>query len=82
MKPREFYEIMEKFVEEDKRWRALEIDDIIYESVARGGEMDYHKMRIQKIDLEERYVVAHDIAHPSHVTTLYGFMTEAEFEKL
>ena len=31
MKPREFYKIMEDFVKEDKRWRALKPGDVIYE---------------------------------------------------
>jgi len=78
MKPREFYDIMIKFVEEDKRWRALQVGSIIYESVARGGEMDYHKMEILEIDLEEREVKAKDVSG-NHIATLSGFLTEEEF---
>jgi hypothetical protein len=84
MKPKEFYEIMQEFVNEDKRWRALKVGDTIYEAVGRGDIMDYHKMIIDEINLEEREVVAHD-ASPVikfHNATLGGFLTQKEFNKL
>jgi hypothetical protein len=81
MKPKEFNKIMMEFVIEDKRWRALKIGDIIYEAIARGGEMDYHKMKIDEINLEEREVKAHDV-EGDHKDTLSYFLTEAEFKKL
>ena len=81
MKPAEFYKIMERFVKENKRWRALKIGDIIYDSVARCSEMDYHKMKIDTINIDERFVLAHDVAG-DHYDTLSGFLTEEEFNKL
>jgi hypothetical protein len=81
MKPREFHKIMQEFVDEDRRWRALKEGDIIYEDIARGGEMDYHKMKIDSINLEERYVVAHDV-EGKHTATVHSFLTEKEFNKL
>lgn len=79
MKPKEFYEIMERFVEEQKRWKALKVGDIIYDEQARGGEMDYHKMKITAINVDERSVMASDVVG-SHGDTLSCFLTEAEFE--
>jgi len=81
MKPAEFYELMERFVAEQKRWKSLKRGDIIYDSQARGGEMDYHKMEITAINVDERSVMASDVAGGHH-DTLSSFMTEAEFEKL
>ena len=81
MKPREFYKIMEEFAEEEKFWRRLKIGQTIYEEVGRGDGFDYHKMVIDSINIEERYVVAHDVVG-DHTTTLHGFLTEEMFEKL
>jgi hypothetical protein len=81
MKPAEFNEIMIAFVEEQKRWKALKKGDIIYDSQARHSEMDYHKMEIDAINVDERIVQAHDVAG-GHGDTLSCFLTEAEFEKL
>lgn len=81
MKPREFHKIMQEFVDEDRRWRALKKGDTIYDEVGRGDVMDYHKMIIDSINLEERYVVAHD-AEGDHTATLSGFLTEKEFKKI
>ena len=81
MKPREFTKIMYDFVEEDKRWRALEVGGIIYDEQSRGMENDYHKMKIMSINLEERTVYAHDVVG-NHVATLTHFLTEAEFDKM
>jgi len=81
MKPAEFSEIMIRFVEEQKRWKALKIGDIIYDSQARGGEMDYHKMEIDAINVDERVVMAHDV-EGSHRDTLSGFLTEEEFKNI
>ena len=78
MKPKEFHKIMQEFVDEDRRWRALKVGDTIYEAVGRGDVMDYHKMIIDSINLEERYVIAHD-AVGDHKGTLDGFLTENEF---
>ena len=75
MKPRDFFKIMSDFVENDKRWRALEVGSIIYEDVARGGEIDYHEMMIDEINLEEREVKAHDVVG-EHKATLSYFLTE------
>ena len=80
MKPKEFFKIMQEFVDEDRRWRALKVGDTIYEPVAREIEFDYHKMIIDNINLEERYVFAHD-AEGDHKSTVSGFLTEFEFMK-
>lgn len=79
MKPKEFYEIMENFVKEEKRWRSLNIGDIIYESICRGFDFDYHKMKIDEINVEEREVKAHDV-EGSHKATLSCFFTQEEFD--
>lgn len=81
MKPKEFQEIKEKFEEEQKRWESLKVDDIIYDSVARWGDMDYHKMSIDSIDIEERIINAHDV-EGDHREELGGFITEEEFNEL
>lgn len=80
MKPVEFYEILIRFVEEDKRWRALKVGDIIYDEQARSFEFDYHKMVIDSIDIDERKVIAHDV-EGGHSATLSYFLTELEFVK-
>jgi hypothetical protein len=81
MKPREFSKIMTEFVEEDKRWRALKVGDIIYDEQGKGMDMEYHKMIIDEIDLEERQVKAHDVVG-YHKVTLCGFLTQQEFDKI
>lgn len=81
MKPKEFYKIMEEFVEEDKFWKALKKGDIIYEERCAGMEFEYCKMKIDSINIEERYVVAHDVGG-DHTATLFGFITEEMFNKL
>ena len=81
MKPAEFYKIMTDFVEEEKRWKAMKIGDIIYDEQCRGCEFDYHKMEITAINADERSVMASDVAGGHH-DTLSCFYTEAEFKKL
>jgi hypothetical protein len=81
MKPAEFNEIMIRFVDEQKRWKALKVGDIIYDEQCRGIEMDYHKMEITAINVDERIVMASDVVGGHH-DTLSCFLTEAEFKKL
>lgn len=81
MKPAEFSEIMIAFVEEQKRWKALKRGDIIYDEQPRHGDIDYHKMKITAINVDERSVMAQDVVG-GHGDTLSHFLTEAEFEKL
>lgn len=81
MKSREFYKIMVDFVEEDKRWKALKIGDIIYEQRCAGMGFEYIKMEITAINVDERLVMAKDV-EGNHHDTLSGFLTEEEFNKL
>jgi len=81
MKPAEFNEIMIRFVVEQQRWMGLKRGDIIYDEQCRGSEMDYHKMEIDAINVNERVVQAHDVVGGHH-DTLSCFLTEAEFKKL
>lgn len=83
MKPREFHKIMQEFVNEDKRWRALKVGDTIYDEQPRHDGFDYHKMIIDEINLEEREVIAHDAdtVIKFHNAKLSYFLTEFEFMK-
>lgn len=80
MKPKEFYEIMTRFVEEDKRWRTLEVGDIIYNARVRWGDINYQKMVIDSIDVDERQITAHDV-EGSNTVTLREFLTQNEYIK-
>jgi hypothetical protein len=84
MKPKEFHKIMVEFVEEDKRWRALKVGDVVYEERCAGMEFEYCKMIIDEISLEEREVIAHDADTiiKFHNAKLSYFLTEKEFSKL
>jgi hypothetical protein len=82
MKPKEFYEIMEEFVEEEKFWKELKVGDVIYDEQPGGIEFDYFKMIIDKINIKERYVVAHDDEYPDRTRTLTSFITQEMFEHL
>ncbi|MFA5207064.1 MAG: hypothetical protein WC428_00040 [Candidatus Paceibacterota bacterium] len=84
MKPREFSKIMTKFVEEDKRWRALKVGDTIYDEQGKGMDVKYHKMIIDEIDLEEREIIAHNADTPIkfHNAKLDNFLTEKEFDTM
>jgi len=80
MKPREFYKIMEDFVYEDKRWRALKVGDTIYEERCGGMEFEYCEMIIEEIDLEERLVTVRDTSRPVPETRkISDFITEKQF---
>ena len=80
MKPREFYKIMEDFVYEDKRWRALKVGDTIYEERCGGMEFEYCKMIIEEIDLEERLVTVRDTSLSIPTTKkISSFITEKQF---
>jgi hypothetical protein len=81
MKPAEFSEIMIDFVEEQKRWKSLKVGDVIYDEQPREFEFDYHKMKILEINIEERVVLAEDIAG-DHIAELSYFLTEEEFNNL
>ena len=81
MKPKEFFKIMQEFVDEDRRWRTLKVGDTIYDEQGRGGEIDYHEMKIDGINVEERYILAHDVVG-DHIGTLGYFLTEKEFSKM
>lgn len=82
MKPKDFYKIMYDFVVEDRHWRALKVGDTIYDEQP-GGLEDYHKVIIDEINLEERYIIAHD-ASPVikfHNAKLEYFLTQDEFNQ-
>jgi hypothetical protein len=81
MKPDEFFKIMYQFADEQERWKALKVGDTIYEEVARGGEMDYHEMKIDEINVEERFIKAHDVVG-NHSGTVGCFLTKEQFNKL
>ena len=72
MKPVEFYKILITFIEEDKRWRALKVGDVVYDEQSRSFEFDYHKMVIDEIDVDERQIKAHDV-EGGHSATLGYF---------
>ena len=81
MKPREFYKVMEDFVKEDKRWRALKPGDVIYEERCGGMEFEYCKLEIVEIDLEERVVTVRDTHLGIPVTRKTGdFITQKEWD--
>jgi hypothetical protein len=82
MKPKEFYKIMEEFVEEEKFWMELKVDDVIYDEQPAGIEFDHYKMIIDHINVEERYVVAHDAEYPDRTRTLNSFITQEMFDHL
>jgi len=83
MKPKEFYVIMEEFVKEDKRWRALKVGDAVYEERCAGMEMEYCKMYIEKINLEERMITVRDISLLiTETKNTNDFLTQKEFENL
>ena len=85
MKPKEFYEIMEDFVIEDRRWRALKPGDAIYEEVPAGLDFDYFKAIIIEVNVEDRCVLAIDKSdriNPDKEIVLSSFITQEEFDKL
>ena len=88
MKPKEFYKIMVEFVEEDKRWRALQVGDTIYEELCAGMEFEYAKMIIDEVNVDERIVKAHDAETPfkhqlnQKKTSISSFLTKEEFDKM
>jgi hypothetical protein len=85
MKPKEFYKLMEEFVKEDKRWRALKAGDAIYTCSPAGLDMDYFKAIIVEVNLEERCVLAidkSDRVYPDKEIVLEDFITQEEFDKL
>jgi hypothetical protein len=80
MKPKEFYKLMQEFVDEDKRWRALKVGDTIYEERCGGMEFEYCKMTIEEIDLDERLVTVCDTSTHIPTTKKIGdFITEKQF---
>jgi hypothetical protein len=79
MKPREFYKIMEDFVKEDKRWRALKPGDAIYQEVPAALDFDYFKAIIVEVNLEDRCVLAIDKSdriNPDNEIVLESFITQ------
>jgi len=82
MKPKEFYEIMGRFVEEEKRWRALNEGDVIYEERCGGIDFDYFKMIIREINIDERLVTVIDTSMRIPTTKkISSFLTQQEFDK-
>ena len=84
MKPREFYKMMTDFVEEDKRWRALKIGDIVYEERCGGMEFEYCKMVIEWIDIDERLITVRDTTGSVCPMTkkTSDFLTEGEYNRM
>jgi hypothetical protein len=80
MRPKDFYEIMRRFLEEDKRWRALKVGDIVYEEQPRNFEINYRKMIIDSINIDERKIIVHDFVNNDSIT-LSGFLTQNEYVK-
>jgi len=80
MKPQEYREIREKFYKEQRYWNNLKVGDTIYDEQPRCFDMDYHRMIIDEINIEERQVKAHD-AEGDHKATLSYFLTQEEFDK-
>ena len=82
MKPKEFYKLMQEFVDEDKRWRALKVGDVIYQERCGGTEFEYCKMIIEEIDLDERLVTVRDISmHIPTTRKISDFVTQKEIDK-
>jgi hypothetical protein len=85
MKPREFYEIMVAFVEEDKRWKALKVGDNVYTASPAGLDIDYFRAVIKEINLEERFIIVYDKSdriYPDREVKLTHFITQEEFDNL
>ena len=83
MKPKEFYKVMEDFVKEDKRWRALKPGDAIYGVVPSGLEFDFFEAIIVEVDIENRCVLVIDksnATNPNKEIVLESFITQKEWD--
>lgn len=84
MKPAEFYEILERFVHEQARWKALKVGDTVYDEQIRGiMDSDYHEAVIKEINIDERFIIVDDLSVDPVIERRYVcFITQEEFEKL
>lgn len=83
MKSKEFYEILEKFVYEQERWKKLKVGDIVYDEEPRFIENDYHKAIIKEINVNERFIIVNDLSvTPIEEKKYHNFVTQEEFNKL
>lgn len=80
MRPAEFRKISETFNKEQLRWESLKEGDIIYNEQPIGYDVDYYKMKIDTINVEERNIIAHDVVG-NHKGMVFAFLTEEEFNK-
>jgi hypothetical protein len=82
MKPKEFYEIMERFVEEEKRWKALKVGELVYEEDFRDPiSPDFFEHEIVSIDVDNRELTTKDHSEGGKIKKMCGFYTIKELEK-
>lgn len=81
MNKQEFLKIKKEFKKEEKRWKSLKIGQSVYESVAREWEFEYFEIIIDKINVDERFIVGKDLSQKNKVVNLRGFSTTKELKK-
>lgn len=78
----EFLEIKEKYLSQKKRFEEIKKGQLVWESVPRGGEMDYHPAVVIGVNVDKNYVDVIDVSVPNTENKRYSFFyTEEEMIK-
>ena len=81
MDKKEFQEAEKKYLFQKNRFEKIKRGNLVWEAIARGGEMDYHPAVVKKVNVDENYVDVIDVSSNNEEKIYYGFLTEQEMIK-
>lgn len=81
MKKSEFQEIEKKYYESRERLQKIEKGNLVWLSICRGGDFDYHPAIVTNVNVDEAYVDVIDVSDRNQEKRYAGFLTESELIK-
>ena len=77
-----FNKIELNFKNSISRLSNIKVGDFVYEEFPRFFDMEYFKVKVTEINIDEQYIIGEDTSQNNKVVTLYSFLTQEEFNKL
>ena len=81
MKKNEVIDTVNRYLKEERRWNKLKVGQVVYIEFGRFFDMEYYAVRIDSINIDDRYVSGFDYSTNKPISKLSYFFTKDELIK-
>ncbi len=78
MNKKEFKEAKEKYLSQKSFFEKILKGQLVWETIGRGFDMDYHPAVVREVNIDENYVDVIDVSDNNQEKRYYAFITEEE----